>query len=292
MVQGKSPGPLWEHERGAVPRMSSNGSRWYTPVWEGLFAAEHCERMGPALWLYGWIISRAHVAQKDGAITYNHDTAAQELGRSRATIRAWFSTLQQHGYVQTRARHPYHLEVQVTKWRTVEEWLAARKNAQGDGYILSTLGKESAIESAKESAGNVSLYSIFYNTMTLEDPSGSGEPETLTGGFARLLEQLRGAKNKAAVLRGIYVLCFGPADAPDYGYLGRAAKAVGGAGRLAQMMWELTAQPPTGDVLAFCMARARRARSSTIRGDEQGDTPRGAAAIDAWLASREGASGN
>lgn len=29
MVQGKSPGPLWEHERGAVPRMSSNGSRWY-----------------------------------------------------------------------------------------------------------------------------------------------------------------------------------------------------------------------------------------------------------------------
>ncbi len=264
-----------------------DGSRWYFPVYEGLFAAEHCEKMGQALWLYGWIVARAHVAQAGGIITYNHETAAQELGKSKATIRAWFATLQEHGYISTRARKPYHLEVQVSKWRTVEEWWEARGTRQ-DGQILGTLGGESARESVKESARNPAHVPLTITLSHYEDPSGApSAPTSLVGAFRALEEQLKNSENRPAVLREIYQLCFGDTDLPEYGYIGRAAKAVGGAGRLAQMMWESTARPPTGDPLAYFMAVAKRERGRRNAQPDDDGTPRGKAAQAAWIAQKE-----
>jgi len=71
--------------------------------------------------------------------------------------------------------------------------------------------------------------------------------------FQGVLSRLRKARNMTAELRSVYQLCF-EGEPPDFGYLGKAAKAVGGAGRLAELMWQLTAKPPTGDVLAYILA--------------------------------------
>jgi hypothetical protein len=76
-------------------------------------------------------------------------------------------------------------------------------------------------------------------------------PVPLAERFHSLLAELKETKNKQAKLREIYVLCFGEADAPEFGYLGKVATAVGGAGRLAELFWQYSAKPPTGDVLAY-----------------------------------------
>jgi hypothetical protein len=245
----------------------SDGSRWYFPVYEGLFAAEHCEQMGPSLWLYGWIVARAHIAQTGGVIKYNHLTAANDLGKSERTIRLWFQTLQEYGYLITRARHQYHLEVEVTKWRAVEEWWNARRNAP-DGQLLAGLkgkegqtGNQNGNENGNQN-GNILPPSPIYITLShYEYPSGSGEParHSLADAFRELLEQLKTieAKNRPVLLAQIYRLCFGEADVPSYGYLGKIAKEVGGAGRLAELMWQATAKPPTGDVLAYLRNTAK-----------------------------------
>lgn len=85
--------------------------------------------------------------------------------------------------------------------------------------------------------------------------------------FHLLIEDLRNAKNKAATLRQIYVLCFGEhEDIPDYGYFGKAAKQVGGAGRLAELMWLQVTNPPKGDILAYLMGRHKGNRVSASNG--------------------------
>jgi len=47
-------------------------------------------------------------------------------------------------------------------------------------------------------------------------------------------------------------------DPPAYGYLGKVAKKVGGAGRLADLLWQHSTRPPTGDLLAYILAVAKR----------------------------------
>lgn len=84
-------------------------------------------------------------------------------------------------------------------------------------------------------------------------------PQTsLSKKFSTLLEELKTTKNRPACLREISILCFGDnSDTPTYAYLAKAAKQVGGAGRLAEEMWKLTARPPTGDVLAYILGKCK-----------------------------------
>jgi hypothetical protein len=87
---------------------------------------------------------------------------------------------------------------------------------------------------------------------------------SLTEQFHEHLEHLKDPQaNRPAILHSVYALCFGEAGAPDYGYLGSTAKKVGGAGRLAQLMFELVTRPPVGDVLAYIVAEenARKKRA-------------------------------
>jgi hypothetical protein len=75
--------------------------------------------------------------------------------------------------------------------------------------------------------------------------------------FQDLINKLRDAKNKQAILMDVYVLCYGDGDPPTFGYLGKVAREVGGAGYLAKRMFELSAQPPAGDVLAYILGEHR-----------------------------------
>ena len=54
--------------------------------------------------------------------------------------------------------------------------------------------------------------------------------------------------------------CFGAEGAPDYGRIGRVAKEIGGAGLLARRFLELAGAPPSGDVLSYIQAGAKRNR--------------------------------
>lgn len=88
--------------------------------------------------------------------------------------------------------------------------------------------------------------------------------------FHTLLAELKETKNKQAKLREIYVLCFGDSDAPEFSRLGQVATKVGGAGRLAELFWQYSAKPPTGDVLAYIQKAHTQKETSGTNGTDNG----------------------
>ena len=80
-------------------------------------------------------------------------------------------------------------------------------------------------------------------------------PKTFAEEFSDVQAELKvDGSNKAAILRGWYIRCFGEGGAPDYSYIGKVAKQVGGAGHLAALFMQLASRPPNGDVLAYIVA--------------------------------------
>jgi hypothetical protein len=103
-------------------------------------------------------------------------------------------------------------------------------------------------------------------------PVDATEHEPIADNYKHRLEQLKSpGANKAAILMGIYKDCFGGAELPDYGYLAKTAKQVGGAGRLAQLMFERVTNPPTGDILAHIIAseNTRKKRAAQTGGNRE-----------------------
>ena len=76
--------------------------------------------------------------------------------------------------------------------------------------------------------------------------------------------------NRPAILRGWYVRCFGEGGAPDYAYIGKVAKQVGGAGHLAALFMQLASRPPNGDVLAYIIA-THKSKSNGKNGNSSFD---------------------
>jgi hypothetical protein len=226
----------------------NDGSRWYFPTFEGLIDAKHQVLMGPAVWLYLYCIKYAFVARNEGELSYNHPQAADELGVSVMTVKRWFATLQEHEYIETRARKPYHLEIAVSNWRTIEEWYDAREREK-EGQSTDRSITRGNKRSNKRNTENDTSYTLSIKLSGYLYPNGShgdAAQTCLKDAFLDLVEKLKEAKNKPATLRQIYKLCFGGNEdtLPDYGYIGKVAKKVGGPERLAQIMWELTTRPP------------------------------------------------
>jgi hypothetical protein len=73
-----------------------------------LFEARHYERMGAALWLYGWLVLR-QTHQSDsvgwvlGGAPVSYREIEEETGFLRKTIERWMKTLRAHGYIKTEA---------------------------------------------------------------------------------------------------------------------------------------------------------------------------------------------
>lgn len=111
----------------------------------------------------------------------------------------------------------------------------------------------------------------------VDPPPPQLQPAPLAEQFHTLLAELKETKNKQAKLHEVYVLCFGAADAPEFGYLGKVAGQVGGAGRLAELFWQYSAKPPTGDVLAYIL-KAHKQTAQNGNGQANGqpayDSPR------------------
>jgi len=79
------------------------------------------------------------------------------------------------------------------------------------------------------------------------DPPPPPVPST----FPEWQQAVRETKNRPAVLRQMCEVLYPGLDPPDYGYIGKVARKVGGAGRLADLLWQHSPHPPTGDLLAY-----------------------------------------
>jgi len=83
---------------------------------------------------------------------------------------------------------------------------------------------------------------------------GHTTPNNLAGWH----EKLKDSNNKpAALMEMIQTLMPDLVEQPDFGYIGKTARKVGGAGRLATLIWQASSQKVDGDLMAYCQAMAK-----------------------------------
>lgn len=77
----------------------------------GLWEDEHLERMGPAVWLFGWLVHRQTrerygVGLVLGGSPLTYEIIGQDTGMASRTLKRWMARLVRAGYV--RVRHCAH----------------------------------------------------------------------------------------------------------------------------------------------------------------------------------------
>jgi len=106
-----------------------------------LFEARHYERMGAAVWLYGWLVLRQTHQHGDlgcvlGGSPISYREIEEETGFKRRTLECWMRVLRRQGYIETSTA-PGGVIVRITK---------AKKFAQG---------VRNSAEGVRDSAGGV-----------------------------------------------------------------------------------------------------------------------------------------
>jgi hypothetical protein len=98
-----------------------------------LFEAQHYERMGAALWLYGWLVLRQTHQQGGvgwvlGGSPISYREIEEETGFNCRTLERWMHGLRRHGYVETEAA-PAGIIVRITRAKKFSQ--ATRNSADG-----------------------------------------------------------------------------------------------------------------------------------------------------------------
>lgn len=138
------------------------------------------------------------------------------------------------------------------------------REPEGDSFRYFLVVETAEVVNSVDQGSQLSRPGVVNSVDTYKESVKEKEPSvpaalntprlTLAAQFRSLVDELKTSTNKSAVLRNIYILCYGEETAPTYSYIGGVAKKIGGAGYLAQRLWELSARPPTGDVLAYLLA--------------------------------------
>ena len=98
-----------------------------------LFEARHYDRMGAALWLYGWLVLRQ--THQSGSLGWvlggspiSYREIEQETGFNRRTLERWMNMLRRHAYIETEAA-PAGVIVRITKAKKFPQ--GSRNSAEG-----------------------------------------------------------------------------------------------------------------------------------------------------------------
>jgi hypothetical protein len=86
----------------------------------GLWDGEHLRRMGPAVWLFGWLVHR-QTRERDGiglvlagsALTY--EMISQDTGMAVRTLKRWMARLARAGYICVRHTTHKRMVIQIAK---------------------------------------------------------------------------------------------------------------------------------------------------------------------------------
>ena len=124
-------------------------------------------------------------------------------------------------------------------------------------------------ETLQERSGNAPDTDTDQDTESEEETESPSDLPAPPQDFAGWENLIRDSKNRPATLRFMFEVLYPGRDPPDYGYLGKIAKKVSGAGRLAELLWQHSTKPPKGDILAYILqsenGRKKRNRNSTTK---------------------------
>ena len=95
------------------------GKNYNTGLRGVLFEARHFERMGSAVWLYGWLVLRqthqsGGLGWVLGGAPVCYREIEEETGFNCRTLERWMQTLRRYGYIQTTAA-PGGIVIRITK---------------------------------------------------------------------------------------------------------------------------------------------------------------------------------
>lgn len=181
------------------------------------------------------------------------ETIAKALNISTRTVLRWAKELCEKGYLKDLTpdlRNKPHTYIATNKVHLVVEI-----RAEVDGVTQSQPGMtESHPDSDRESLEETSNIPEERDQESAAPSPCDPLPPTSFEGW---LQEGQAVTNKQAVLKWMHDTLFPDRDSPSYSYVGRMIKQVGGAGRLAQLLWEAAAKRPTGDVLAYIQATVK-----------------------------------
>lgn len=111
-----------------------------------------------------------------------------------------------------------------------------------------------------------------------EPPPAASAPTAHEGAlsYQQWCDKLREAQPKehAVIALAMFNALYPDAiDKPDYGRIGGAAKQLGGWGRLAELLWQFSAKPPTGDVLAYITEVGKNKTNGKTNGRHASNAP-------------------
>jgi len=189
------------------------------------------------------------------------------LGCSERTINRALDMLVERGWVQRRTNPNYKWD-RTYQYRVDLLLIQQALSLIGyhlEGYVFDDVcirrDDESSSQSDASSSRAVDAIPETTTETTTQTTSLKVADATPTS-FDAWLDELRQAKNKGGVARRMFVALYPKHDPPDYGYIGKTARSVGGWSRFAQLLWEHSARPPVGDVLAYIAAAANRGNGS------------------------------
>lgn len=85
------------------------GSKKYTPVMDGLWDWKHVQKMGPAVFLFGELLSRTN---KTGKVEVTYPALAEKTGIPIRNLERWMRRLKVEGYVVVSGKNPMSIEIQ------------------------------------------------------------------------------------------------------------------------------------------------------------------------------------
>lgn len=91
-------------------------------------------------------------------------------------------------------------------------------------------------------------------------PAADAARDAIPSTFPEWQERIKTATRRAPVLRWMIENLYPGLDPPAYSYINKIAKEVGGAGRLADLLWQHSTRPPTGDLLSYIRKVAKNAK--------------------------------
>jgi hypothetical protein len=108
-----------EKRHGADAIQSMRGKDYNAGLRGVLFEARHYERMGAAIWLYGWLVLRQTHQQGEvgwvlGGSPISYREIGEETGFNLRTLERWMQGLRKHGYIETESV-PAGVIVRITK---------------------------------------------------------------------------------------------------------------------------------------------------------------------------------
>jgi hypothetical protein len=136
-----------------------------------LFEARHYQRMGAAVWLYGWLVLRQTHQQGSvgwvlGGAPVSYRDIEEETGFNCRTLERWMKTLRLEGYIETEAA-PAGIIIRINKAKKFPQ--AGRSFAEGVRKLAERVPQirgaiKSQAFSHQQPAGGISSSSVDRST--------------------------------------------------------------------------------------------------------------------------------